>query len=177
MLLKAERDRAVSQSVSAAAAAAAAASATKAEQERASALRDEAIATASCALSAMQGLLQVVGEQAGRIEAKCSLIQQQPAITAVLLERITRCKRIAREDLPGAADRGISLRNQLSTLAESRHPSAGAPFSKMAAEYNAAVDMLKDDYTNIELEACLPLIRPCQARACACARPGASTAL
>lgn len=82
-----ERDSAVSQSVAAAAAAARAA---KSSRQEVMDLRLEAQATARCAISAMHRLLQCVGEQAGRIEAKCSLIQQQPATSAGILERITR---------------------------------------------------------------------------------------
>ena len=155
-----ERDSAVSQSVANAAAAASAEKARETSRKEVMDLKLEAQATAMCAMSAMHGLLQCVGEQAGRIEAKCSLIQQQPATSATILERITRCKRISREDLPAAAERGISLRQKLSTIAKDTDKVTGSErFSLLAEEYNKAVDTLKDDYTSIELEVAAPLTR------------------
>jgi hypothetical protein len=158
-----ERDSAVSQSVASAAAAASAEKARETSRKEVQDLKLEAQATAMCAMSTMHGLLQCVGEQAGRIEAKCSLIQQQPATSATILERITRCKRISREDLPAAAERGISLRQKLSTIAKNTDKVTGSErFSLLAEEFNKAVDTLKNDYTSIELEVAAPLTRPPQ---------------
>eukprot|EP00282_Hemiselmis_andersenii_P047592 CAMPEP_0172083178 /NCGR_PEP_ID=MMETSP1043-20130122/20288_1 /TAXON_ID=464988 /ORGANISM="Hemiselmis andersenii, Strain CCMP441" /LENGTH=368 /DNA_ID=CAMNT_0012744851 /DNA_START=50 /DNA_END=1153 /DNA_ORIENTATION=- len=174
---KASRDIALARAEAASAAAAAAAASAKSpppsapprdnrerERERGEQealvreLKGEAQAISESALTAMQGLLQCVGEQAGRIEAKCSLIQQQPAESPRLLDRITRCKRIAREDLPAAAEQGVRLRNKLEGLADSGEglvtygSSTKERFSRTAANYIEEVERLKDDYTNIELE-------------------------